>query len=87
MYFRPLRAGKALAVDVASPDMDGEMAEDSAVRERVLKFEVQMYRLREGEYVVDFQVGLLNLATRGTASSSHNREMCLELCVCGRHAD
>ena len=42
----------------ATPEAsDGLMGDDAAARERVLKFEVQMYRLRDGEYVVDFQVG------------------------------
>ena len=41
----------------ASPEAaDGLMLDDATSRERVLKFEVQMYRLRDGEYVVDFQV-------------------------------
>lgn len=51
-------AGKPQPMEDAAPDMaDGTMTDDAASRERVLKFEVQMYRLREGEYVVDFQVG------------------------------
>jgi hypothetical protein len=30
---------------------------DAAPATRLLKFEVQMYKLRDGEYLVDFQVG------------------------------
>jgi hypothetical protein len=45
-------------MEEATPEAaDGLMGDDAAARERVLKFEVQMYRLRDGEYVVDFQVG------------------------------
>ena len=45
-------------MEEATPEAaDGLMSDDAAARERVLKFEVQMYRLRDGEYVVDFQVG------------------------------
>jgi hypothetical protein len=51
-------AGKPQPMEEATPEAaDGLMGDDAAARERVLKFEVQMYRLRDGEYVVDFQVG------------------------------
>lgn len=54
-------AGKPQPMEESTPDMaDGTMTDDAAARERVLKFEVQMYRLREGEYVVDFQVNWEN---------------------------
>lgn len=44
-------------MEEATPEApDGLMGDDATARERVLKFEVQMYRLRDGEYVVDFQV-------------------------------
>lgn len=57
-----------MSMDEASPEMvDGEMSEGPASRERLLKFEVQMYRLREGEYVVDFQVR----ATRNLLDCAH----------------
>lgn len=55
-HFGP--AGKQQPMEEATPEAaDGLMGDDAAARERVLKFEVQMYRLRDGEYVVDFQVG------------------------------
>ena len=51
-------AGKPQPMEEATPEAaDGLMGDDATARERVLKFEVQMYRLRDGEYVVDFQVG------------------------------
>jgi len=57
MHWPCCPGGKANSMDEASPEMvDGEMSDGPASRERLLMFEVQMYRLREGEYVVDFQV-------------------------------
>jgi 5'-AMP-activated protein kinase catalytic alpha subunit len=48
--------GKPQPMEEATPEAaDGLMGDDATARERVLKFEVQMYRLRDGEYVVDFQ--------------------------------
>ena len=64
-----LHAAKPAALDESSSDMDDAAA--AAVggepmgegRERVLKFEVQLYRLREGEYVMDFQVRTIERLT------------------------
>ena len=37
--------------------VDGIEMGSSLGPERVLKFEVQMYKLRDGDYLIDFQVG------------------------------
>lgn len=54
-----LTAGKVASIEEAVAEMEtgGDQVDGApTTRERLLKFEVQMYRLREGEYVVDFQV-------------------------------
>mmetsp|Transcript_2344 Transcript_2344/g.7017 ORF Transcript_2344/g.7017 Transcript_2344/m.7017 type:complete len:506 (-) Transcript_2344:768-2285(-) len=50
--------GKVASIEEAVAEMEtgGDQVDGApTTRERLLKFEVQMYRLREGEYVVDFQ--------------------------------